>query len=132
MATVERPGLAIIVHAGAFDRVHYALVMAAAAAAIDRRVSLFFTMDACNALRPPEDLGDWAAPEKDFSDKGLATFGELLSACAELGASITVCEMGLKAVGLAPSDLRRDMPIAVTGAVTFLNAAGTDAQMLFV
>lgn len=128
----ERAGLAIIVHSGAFDRVHYALVLASAAAAIDRKVRLFFTMEACTALRPREKLGAWAAPEKDLSDKGLATFEDLLTACAELGVAVTVCEMGLKAVGLAPSDLRSDIPIAVTGAVTFFNAAGDDAQMLFV
>ena len=128
----ERPGLAIIIQSGAFERVLYALVLAAAAAAIDRTVTLFFTMAGCEALRPPDRLGAWAAPEKDLSDKGLARFEELLGACAELGAAITVCEMGLKAVDLAPSDLRQDLPITVTGAVSFLNAAGADAQMLFV
>ncbi len=128
----ERPGLAIVIQSGAFDRAHYALVLAAAAAAIDRPVTLFFTMQACKALRPPDALSAWAAPEKDLADKGLATFEELLSACGELGVAITVCEMGLRAAGLTPSDLRRDLPIAVTGAVTFLNAAGAEAQMLFV
>ena len=102
----ERPGLALVVQSGAFERVHYALVLAAAAAAIDWPVTLFFTMDGCRALRPPEALGAWAAPEKELAGKGLATFEELLSACAELGAAITVCEMGLQAVGLDRADLR--------------------------
>ncbi len=128
----ERPGLAIIIQSGAFERVHYALVLASAAAAIDRPVTLFFTMEGCKALRPPDRLGAWAAPEKDFAAKGLAGFEELLGACAELGAAITVCEMGLAAVDLTPSDLRRDLPITVTGAVSFLNGAGVHAQMVFV
>ena len=46
----ELPGLAVILFSGAFDRVHYALIMAAAGAAIDRPVTLFFTMEACRVL----------------------------------------------------------------------------------
>ena len=128
----ERPGLAIVIHSGDFARVHYALVLASAAAAIDRTVCLFFTMDACRGLQPPEDLKSWAALEANFANKGLATFEEMLTACAELEVAITVCEMGLKAIGMAPSDLRTDIPISITGAVTFLNASGAETQMLFV
>ena len=128
----ERAALAVVVHSGDFSRVHYALVLAAAAAAIDRPVRLFFTMEACRALRPPERLGGWAAPDRDLAAQGLATFEELLAACAELGVDVDVCELGLKAVGLAESDLRADVPISVGGAVTFLKAAGGGAQMLFV
>ncbi len=127
-----RKGLAIIIQSGAFERVHYALVLAAAAAAIDRTVTLFFTMDGCGALRPPERLGAWVAQEEALARKGLARLEELLRSCAELGAAITVCEMGLKALDLAASDLRQDLPITVTGAVSFLKAAGADAQMVFV
>ena len=42
--------LSIVVYSGKFDEVHYALVMASAAAAVGRPVTLFFTMDACIAL----------------------------------------------------------------------------------
>lgn len=124
--------LAIIVQSGAFDRVHYALVMASAAAAIDREVTLFFTMEGCRALRPAEALGDWAAPERGLRENGLATLEELLAAAAELDVRFTVCELGLRAVGLALEDLRDDLGIRETGAVTFLNDAGPDAQMVFV
>jgi len=128
----DKKTLAIIIQSGAFDRVHYALVIAAAAAAIERPVRLFFTMDACRSLRPADHLGDWPAPEKDLSNKGLATFEELITAANELGVAISVCEMGLKAADLAPADLRADIAIVVTGVVTFLNAVGSDAQVLFV
>ena len=50
--------LSIVVYAGFYDKVHYALVMAAAAAAIGRPVTLFFTMGACHALKSPADGGE--------------------------------------------------------------------------
>ncbi len=128
----ERRTLAIVVHSGDFARVHYALVLAAAAAAMGRPVRLFFTMDACLALRPPDRLGSWAVPESGLAEKGLATFEELLGAAAELGAAVSVCELGLRAVDLEAGMLRADIPIAVVGAVSFFKAAGDDAQMLFV
>ena len=123
--------LAIVIQDGAFERVHYALVLASSAAAIDRPVTLFFTMQACRALRPPEALGPWAAGEAELEAKGLARFETLLGACAELGVDLLVCEMGLRAVDMTESDLRDDIAIRQTGAVTFLNEAGEDAQMLF-
>ena len=43
-----------------------------------------------------------------------------------------VCELGLRAVGLALDDLRDDLRIREAGAVTFLNDSGPDAQMVFV
>ncbi len=49
--------LSIIVFAGHYDKLHYALVMAAAAAAVSRSVTLFFTMGACHALRAAGDDG---------------------------------------------------------------------------
>ena len=124
--------LAIIVQSNAFDRVHYAMVLASAAAAIDREVTLFFTMEGCLALRPAETLGTWAANDEALRRKGLATFEELLAAAAELGVRFLVCELGLRAVGLALDDLRDDLRIREAGAVTFLNDSGPDAQMVFV
>ena len=42
--------LSLIVFSGDYDRVHYALITASAAAATDRQVTLFFTMGATRAL----------------------------------------------------------------------------------
>ena len=44
--------LSVIVFSGDYDRVHYALAMASAAAATNRAVTLFFTMAATRALPP--------------------------------------------------------------------------------
>ncbi|MGQ9364829.1 DsrE family protein [Azospirillum sp. ST 5-10] len=140
--------LSIVVFSGGFDRVHYALVMASAAAATNRRVTLFFTGRALRALvheHEPGVLGwhdldaadDGSRPlERDryFAKQGLATFEELLGACVALGVTVMACEMGLKALGL-PAErarLRDDVPVQRGGVVTFLNEVTPGGATLFV
>ncbi|MCG5242258.1 DsrE family protein [Azospirillum doebereinerae] len=140
-------GLAIVLFAGGFDRVHYALVMASAAAATNRPVTLFFTGRALRALLQPEEPGtlgwhaldpadDGSAPaERDrfFAANGVATFEELLEACVLMGVTVMACEMGLRALGLpAGVALRADVPVTGGGVVTFLNEAPKGASTLFV
>lgn len=136
MPAAEAPTkLSIVVFSGEFDRIHYALVMAAAAVATNIPVTLFFTMGAAKALR--KDAG-WrqlpGAAEMDagFQAKNLASFEELLEACVALGVTFMVCEMGLKALGLDAADLRDDVPLSQGGVVTFLADASKDGAMLFV
>ncbi len=142
----SHPGLAVVVFSGAFDRMHYALVMAAAAAAIGRPVTLFFTMEACRTLlaadaegipawrRLPagERKGTAGAMDDDFKRRGIGDFEQLLSSCQELGVRFLVCEMGLRALGLKRADLRGDLAIEEGGAVTFLNDVPAGGSMLFI
>lgn len=138
--------LSIVVFSGGYDRVHYALVMASAAAATNRRVTLFFTGRALRALveeREPGVLGwhdldaadDGSSPvERDrwFAKQGIATFGELLEACVALGVTIMACEMGIKALGLPPGvGLRGDVPVTRSGVVTFLADASPTGASFF-
>jgi peroxiredoxin family protein len=123
--------LSLVVFSGDFERVHYALAMAAGAVASNRAVTLFFTMGAARALV------DWralpgAAADADLRAKGLAGFDELLDACVALGVTIMVCEMGLKALGIDAASLRGDLPITPGGIVTFLADASKDGGMLFI
>lgn len=133
--------LSIVVFSGAFDKVHYALVMAAAAVATNTPVTLFFTMWAGKALQ--KDRG-WTrlqvseggqSPEQmdsQFKDKGIGTFEELLEACVALGVKFMVCEMGLKALCMDPNDLRPDVPVEPGGVVTFLADSSKDGAVVFV
>ncbi len=139
--------LSIAVHAGDFDRVHYALVMASAAAASDRRVTLFFTGHAIAAVAagsqgPAEGLTvGWHALEARPEDavtrdatlraRGVAGFEELLTACRELGVHFIVCEMALRAAGLEAQALRTDLALERAGVVTFLNQ-GAGGALMFV
>lgn len=121
--------LSIIVHSGDYDRVHYALVLASAAAATGKPVTLFFTMAATRALTPGWADGDREAGHKA---KGIATFEELLEACVELGVTFMVCEMGRRAVEVEPAEFRADVPVTEGGAVSFMNDASRGGEMLFV
>lgn len=135
--------LSLLVLSGAFERVHYALVLASAAAAIGKPVTLFFTDRALRALRGADAEGapGWrslsacegasgGAIDDDFRARGVAGFEELLSACVELGVRFIACEMGLRAMRLQPSALRSDVPIEVAGVVTFLGDASAGGAML--
>ncbi|HLN24717.1 MAG TPA: hypothetical protein VK558_12105, partial [Patescibacteria group bacterium] len=119
-ADKDRPDrLSVVVFSGAFDKVHYALAMAAAAVASNTPATLFFTMGAARALLAEDAAGpgwrvlhpteDGAAPlaaDAALTAKGLGGFEELLSACVALGATVMVCEMGLRALGLDLAQLR--------------------------
>ncbi len=137
--------LSIVVFSGAYDKVHYALTMAAAALAVNTPATLFFTMGALKALLPVNDgKGGWhdllptedglaaSAADTQLIAKRLAGFEEILSACVALGASVMVCEMGLRAMGLEGKALRDDVPRSEGGLVTFLADASRTGAMVFV
>jgi len=135
--------LGLILLSGCFDRVHYGLATASAAAALERPVCLFATLGATRAflaagadgragweglplspdLREP-GLADGAALDAHYRAQGVAGFEELLQACAGLGVEMIACEMGLRALGLAAAGLRADLPIQRAGLATLLSRAG--------
>lgn len=137
--------VSIIVYSGDFGRVHYALATAAAAAAIDRPATLFFTMAACQALalgadddtpgwhRLPTETGETArARDAVLVSRGVAGIEDLFEACAGLGVRFLVCEMGLRAIDRDRAGLRDDLGIEEGGLVTFLRDASADGAILFV
>jgi len=136
--------LSVIVFSGAFERVHYALATAAAAAAIDTPATLFFTMEATRALgKGAADAPGWhalptehgkAAAELDatYRERGVAGFEELLESCVALDVQFLVCEMGLRAIDLEAAALRDDVPVREGGLVTFLTDASATGAMLFI
>lgn len=138
--------LSLVVFSGGFDKVHYALAMAAAALAVNKPATLFFTMGAARALlacdnkgrpgwhglHPTEDGLSPADAEANLLARKLGGFEELLSACAALGGTIMVCEMGLKALGLDHVTLRDDITIAPGGLVTFLSDASRQGAVVFI
>lgn len=127
--------LSIVVFDGRYDRVHYALVMASAAAATDRPATLFFTGRALHALVPEGWRrldGDPSARDAALAGRGVATFEPLLEACRELGVRFIACEMGLRAEGLAAADLDPRLGVEIAGVVTLLNGARADGALLFI
>ena len=122
------PGLALVLHDGTFARLHYALVMASAAAALNRPVTLFFAGDAVTVLQK-----NYTPPQEDdtYQQKGVAGLEELLEACFALGVTIIACETALAIHDLTESDLNDELELSVGGFITFLNQAG-DSQMMFI
>ncbi len=131
--------LSLIVFSSDYERVHYALALASSALAIGRPATLFFTMGGIRALIQADEDGiaGWrslpgADRDDDFGAEGVATFEELLGACVSFGATVLVCEMGLKAEGLTAGDLRSDVTVVAGGIVSFLNDARADGAMLLI
>ena len=123
--------LSLVVFSGDFERVHYALAMAAGAVASNHAVTLFFTMGAARALVDWRTLPG-AEADETLRGRGIAGFEELLEACVALGVTIMVCEMGLRALGIDAATLRSDVPVTAGGIVTFLADASKDGGMLFI
>lgn len=156
----RQPGprkLSLVVYSGSFAKVHYALVLASAAAAVGTPATLFFTMDAAKFLQKPlaDGTPGWrslparprepaagfpagqegpasGAADDDYEKRGVATFEELLSACAAFGVTFMVCEMGLRVIGLDVPALRGDLKIAKGGVVSFLADASEHGAMMFI
>ncbi len=102
---------------GGHERAHYAFVVATAAAAIGRAVTLFATNQGCHALTA--DLSAFAAADAVLATRGVAGLSELRSAATELGVRLIACEAGLAIAGIA-ADLAEEVEVA--GVVTFLEA----------
>lgn len=117
--------LVILLVSGDFERAHYAFMLAAAAAAIDRPVTLFATNGGCHAL-----CSDWsrlrgAADDAAIRARGVAGLDELRTACLDLGITLQACDTGLRLADLSTDSL---LPaVQLTGLPSFL-AATTGAQ----
>ena len=124
-------GLSVIAFSGDYERVHYALVLASAAAAIGGPATLFFTGEAIRALTAGDGwrllpaAGGASGGEMDerYQRRGVAGFTELLEACVTMDVRFIVCEMGLRILGLTHTNLRDDVPMEVAGVVTLLAGA---------
>ncbi len=116
--------LGLIVHSGDYLSVHVALMTAAAAASIDRRVVFFVTMDAVPLLLRSEGWRqlDGASRDDNMKARGVADIETLLEACRALDVSFIVCESGLRATGWDAGALRDDTEVEVAGLVTLIHA----------
>jgi predicted peroxiredoxin len=117
--------LGIILISGGHERAHYALMLATAAAAIGREVTVFATSAGTRALLAERPLE--ADPrEAEVVAAGVAPLGALLEAAQELGVALMVCDAGLATEGLRGAAL---LPgVEVSGLVGFLARIGAGAQ----
>ncbi len=127
MTGIDR--LSLVLHSGDYGRMHYALVLASAAAAIGKPVTVLFAGASVKAL-----ARTWRPLDEDRRAKALrvAGFEDLLAACRDLGARLLVCETALALAELDPAQLRDDLDLEVAGAVTFLGDASAGGGLVFV
>lgn len=118
--------LGLVLLSSDYVRVHVALMMASAAAAVDRPVIVFVTMEAIPLALHQEGWRhlNGSARDVDMKTKGIADLETLLEACHALGVSFIACETGLRACAKSESDIRGDPGFEVAGLVTFLDAVG--------
>lgn len=125
-------GLTLIVFDDRYERVHYALAMAAAAAASNRPTRLFFAGPAVRALLPDGWRTLAGAPEPTDQTRqalGIAGWETLAESLVALGVPVQACEIAVTAAGLVPAQLTA-LPATVTGLVGLYGEA--DGQMVFV
>jgi len=114
--------LGVLLESGSHARAHYALVVAAGAAALGREVVLFATNAGCRLFLEPSPLLD-DPREAEIAARGVAGIVALMPACVELGVRRIACEAGLRAEGLHGHPLAAGVEVA--GIATFLEAVGT-------
>ena len=112
--------LGILLISGGHERAHYALMVAAGAAALGRLVVLFATNEGCRALMPGAYAGD--PREAAARARGVAEISELAEATAELGVRRIACEAGLRMIDADAAALAEGVEVA--GIATFLEAIG--------
>jgi peroxiredoxin family protein len=118
--------LGILLLSGDHDRAHYALVVAAGAAALGREVTLFATNAGCRLFLAAPPL---IAEEREaaLAARGVAGIATLLAAAEELGIRRIACEAGLRAEDIPAASLAPGIEVA--GVATFLAAVG-DGQIV--
>ena len=103
------------------ERAHYALMLATAAAALGRPVTIFATNGGCRLMLAAAPL-ERDAREAVLARAGVATIATLMEAARALNIRRIACEAGLRAEALETEPLATGVEAA--GLVTFLGAVG--------
>lgn len=115
------PGVMIVAAGADPARLHAALSLAAAWAALGRTARIFLQADAVGLLR------ESGGADGSRQDGGLPTLRELVGECLALGVGITACQSGLGLAGMRAADLPDG--VETSGLVGFL-ASQTDEQLM--
>jgi peroxiredoxin family protein len=151
--------VAIIASKGTLDMAYPPLILASAAAAMGMDVEIFFTFygldiikkDGADKLRVapignpampvpvPNIVGmlpgmtpmaTWMMKSLFFGRHNVATIGELIDQCKDLGVKFIGCQMTMDVMGIKREDLLDEVEIG--GAATFLNFASEAHTTLFI
>ena len=146
MSKKLRNRLSLILFSGDYDRVHYALAIASAAASTNRPVTLFLAggglkliladidkTPGWSQLRASENGKSPLEQDRENCENGIGTINELLGACIHLDVTFYHCDMAVSATGLADKKFREDIPIKSGGLVSFLSETEKEgSQIVFI
>ncbi len=135
---MEQAKLAIIIHGAAYDRVSYALTLAAMAAAQLKEVSVLFTYGAIRRLVKgcTDEVGEetpvWIqrALPRGFETGSMKQISEMITYVKGFGGKIFACSAAMTFHLIAPETLLDEVD-GVTGISTFLEEA-EGGQLLYV
>ncbi|HEX9068087.1 MAG TPA: DsrE/DsrF/DrsH-like family protein [Ktedonobacterales bacterium] len=151
--------VAIIASKGTLDMAYPPLILATAAAAMDMEVEIFFTFYGLDIIKKGQadrlkvapianpampvpmpniigmlpgmtPLASWMMKSLYFGKHNVATVGELLDQCKDLGVKLIACQMTMDVLGYKREELLDEVEVA--GAATFLAFASQAHTTLFV
>ena len=115
-------GLTIVVATADPVRLHAALSLASAWAALDRPARLFVQAEAVALLRAADSDRD-----RNYRETGMPTLREMIDESLAIGVSVTACQSGLALAGLSAEQL----PAGVeTGGLVDVLARHRDDQLM--
>ena len=121
---MAKRGLAVVLSEANHARLHAALTLACAAAALGRPVRLFFHGESVAALTPERHWqGDIA-----YRAAGLPSVGELVENALGLGVVAMACQTGMQMIGVTAVSLPEG--IEAGGMVAFLADARDDELVM--
>ncbi|MBF87095.1 MAG: hypothetical protein CMP15_02900 [Rickettsiales bacterium] len=123
---MKKNKLSIIIHTNSDEKINYALSISAVAAAIDRKVELFFAGETVNNLVSEDILN----AKNKHSKLTFSNSGELLNANKELNTRFLICSGALNENKIKKEDLRDDIKWNITGITEII--ADDNSQIIFI
>ena len=123
---MKKNKLSIIIHTNSDEKINYALSISAVAAAIDRKVELFFAGETVNNLVSEDILN----AKNTHSKLTFSNSGELLNANKELNTRFLICSGALNENKIKKEDLRDDIKWNITGITEII--ADDNSQIIFI
>lgn len=124
----KRKPLFILISDHQADQIHFAMMAASAAAAIDRPVTLFFAKGAVNTVvvdgwKKIKDRHGMTGPRMDhrLAARGVADMPVMMDACMAMNVRFLVCENSLKEEGLISDDLIERPVVMISSMATILD-----------
>lgn len=131
MVEVHPPScdLALLVVESRYERIHAAYMLAATAAAMGQTVLLFgMGAGVCAFCREWNGL-DATEGARMRAQAGVAGLDDLRDAVVDMGATLMVCDSGVKTLGLNAQDLLAG--VETVGLPSFFDRAGRGRQLVF-